>query len=421
MRRKTDYTGNEQHLQVLKESVRRGSNRFWNQWRKNHPRVVPDLRGVILAGAWLRAFNFDRARLDGAVLDRADLASVRLEQASLRAADLYYANLSSVHGRKANLSGARLGNATLRRGDFRSATFLDDAYLNHANCQEANFSRAKLAGANLTDADLTSTRFDGADLTGAQLDGAILNRSSFLGASLRSASVGGAFIRHVQTDRKTDQRDLGVDVHVVWERARGRMIEFDQAQDLRLAQFHDVVDEHGAVANLISASAKRVVLILGRFLPRRKRVLDRLADALRARGKVPVVFDFPGPAEREVSDTVRFIAGMSQFIVVDLTKASSVPLELQATIPDLMVPVLPIVQSGEAVFAMFSDLQRRYAWIQPTVSYKDADQLVRHVDDAIIDRAERAAELIAAARQISAGPPVSVARLKRRSVKPRRR
>jgi len=263
MRRKTDYTGNEQHLQVLKESVRRGSNRFWNQWRKNHPRVVPDLRGVILAGAWLRAFNFDRARLDGAVLDRADLASVRLEQASLRAADLYYANLSSVHGRKANLSGARLGNATLRLGDFRSATFLDDAYLNHANCQEANFSRAKLAGANLTDADLTSTRFDGADLAGAQLDGAILNRSSFLGASLRSASVGGAFIRHVQTDRKTDQRDLAVDVHVVWERARGRMIEFDQAQDLRLAQFHDVVDEHGAVANLISASAKRVVLILG--------------------------------------------------------------------------------------------------------------------------------------------------------------
>jgi len=294
MRRKTDYAGNEQHLQVLKESVRRGSNRFWNQWRKNHPRVVPDLRGVILAGAWLRAFNFDRARLDGAVLDRADLASVRLERASLRAADLYYANLSSVHGRKANLSGARLGNATLRLGDFRSATFLDDAYLNHANCQEANFSRAKLAGANLTDADLTSTRFDG-----AQLDGAILNRSSFLGASLRSASIGGAFIRHVETDRKTDQRDLGVDVHVVWERARGRMIEFDQAQDLRLAQFHDVVDEHGAVANLISASAKRVVLILGRFLPRRKRVLDRLADALRARGKVPVVFDFPGPLWNE--------------------------------------------------------------------------------------------------------------------------
>jgi hypothetical protein len=213
------------------------------------------------------------------------------------------------------------------------------------------------------------------------------------------------------TDRTTNQRNLSVDVHVVWDRPRGQLVEFAEANDLRLAQFHDVVDEHGAVAYLISASVKRVVLILGRFLPSRKRVLDRLAEALRVRGKIPVVFDFPGPEEREISDTVRFIAAMSQFIVVDLTKASSVPLELQATIPDLMVPVLPIVQSGEDVFAMFSDLQRRYAWIQPTVSYTSAAQLVRHVDAAIIDRAKVAADQIAAVRQESVRQPINVARL----------
>ena len=293
--------------------------------------------------------------------------------------------------------------------------------MRHVNGREANFSRAKLAGANLSDADLSSACFDGADLSGAQLDEAILNRTSFLGTNLRTASVSGTFIRRVETDRKTDQRDLSVDVHVVWERPRGQMVEFDNADDLRLAQFHDIVDERGAVAFLLSASAKRVVLILGRFLPRRKRVLNRLAEALRARGKIPVVFDFPGPAERELSDTVRFIATMSQFIVVDLTKASSVPLELQATIPDLMVPVLPIVQSGEAIFAMFSDLQRRYAWIQPTVSYTSADQLARHVDDAIIDRAKAAADQIAAMRQIGMRPPVSVERLKPRGGKTRKR
>lgn len=411
MRRIVEYAGNEQHLQLLKESLRRGSGRFWNQWRRDHPRVVPDLRSVVLAGRWLRRFNFDRARLDGAVLDRADLAGARLERASLRGATLDNANLESAHGRKANLSGARMRDATLRLGDFRGATLLGDAYMRHVNCREANFSRARLAGANLSEADLTRACFDGADLTGAHLDEAILNRTSFLGASLHTAGVSGTFIRRVETDRKTDQRGLRVDVHVVWERRRGQMVEFDDADDLRLAQFHDVVDERGAVAFLISASAKRVVLILGRFLPRRKRVLYRLAEALRARGKIPVVFDFPGPSEREVSDTVRFIAAMSQFIVVDLTNASSVPLELQATIPDLMVPVLPIVQSGQAVFAMFSDLQRRYAWIQPTVSYRNADQLVRHVDKAILDRAKAAAEQIAVVRQLSGRSPVSVDRL----------
>jgi uncharacterized protein YjbI with pentapeptide repeats len=415
MPRTLDYAGNEQHLQLLKESLRRGSARFWNQWRRNHPRVVPDLRGVVLAGKWLRRFNFDRARLDGGVLDRADLGAARLERASLRGATLDNANLTAARGRQVNLSGARMRDATLRLGDFRGATLLAGTYMRHVNGREADFSRAKLPGANLAEADLTLACFDGADLTGAHLDDAILNRTSFLGARLRTASVSGTFIRRVETDRKTDQRDLRVDVRVVWDRPRGQMVEFDHADDLRLAQFHDVVDERGAVAFLISAGAKRVVLILGRFLPRRKRVLDRLAEALRARGKIPVVFDFPGPSERELSDTVRFIAAMSQFIVVDLTNASSVPLELQATIPDLMVPVLPIVESGQAVFAMFSDLQRRYTWIQPTVSYRSADQLVRHVDEAIIDRAKAAAEQIAAVRRISARPPVGVERVASRA------
>lgn len=405
---KWEFAGNEKHLAILKESLRRQSPRFWNRWREEHPRAVPDLRRVILAGRWLRGFNLARAKLDQAILARTDLAGVHLERASLREADLEYANLSSVHALGADLTGARLRGATLRQGDFRKTICLDETRFVHANLREADFSGAKMAEAELSQADLTKTRFDGADLTRASLSDAILVETSFLGAKLRNANVGGAFIRRVQTDDKTDQQSLGVDVHVVWERRSGEIIEFTEADDIRLAQFHDVIEEHGSVANLISAGSKRVVLILGRFLPRRKRVLNRLADALRNRGKVPVIYDFPGPEDREMSDTVRFIAGMSQFIVVDMTKASSVPLELQATIPDLMVPVLPIIESGHTVFSMFSDLQRRYSWIQPTVSYKDADQLVRYVDEAILDRADEAAKQIKERRAASARPPVSV-------------
>src|SRR5262249_38685893 len=140
--------------------------------------------------------------------------------------------------------------------------------------------------------------------------------------------------------------------------------------------------------------------------------------ALGDRGKIAVIFDFPSPEDREISDTVRFIAGMAEFIVVDLTKASSVPLELQATIPDLMIPVLPIIESGHPVFAMFSDLQRRYFWIQPTVRYKDADQLVKYVDDAIVARAELAAAEIRKRRAVCVRAPVSVARVKYTQLEP---
>jgi len=416
---KAVFTGNEEHLQILKESLRRRTPHFWNQWRKRHPRVVPDLRGLVLAGGFLRGFNLTRALLDYAVLRRTDLAGVHLEFASLKGADLISAELSSVHAEKANLSGANCRGATLHRADFRGAICLEQTYLAHANLREANFSKARMMDATISQADLTKTRFDGADLTGASLDDAILDETSLLGTKLQGASVGGTFIRRVKTDNKTDQRGLSVDVHVAWDRRPGEMIMFTEANDIRVAQFHNIVDEPGSVGKLLAATTKRVVLILGRFLPRRKRVLDRLAQALRDRGKIAVIFDFPSPTDREISDTVRFIAGMSEFIVVDLTKASSVPLELQATIPDLMVPVLPIIQSDHKAFAMFSDLQRRYFWIQPTVSYKNSVQLVRYVDDAIVACAERAAEQIKE-RRISVRAPVSVVQASRGARKKRR-
>lgn len=411
------FQGNEKHLQILKESLRRRTPHFWNRWRQRHPKVVPDLRGLVLAGGSLRGFNLRRVRLDDANLSRADLAGVHLEGASLKGAKLISAELSSVHAQKVNLSGANCRGATLSQGDFRAAVCLDGTYLAHANLRGANFTRARMIEATLSRADLTRACFDGANLTRASLGDAILDETSFLGTKLQGAGVGGTFIRRVKTDEKTDQRELLVDVHVAWERRPGEMVKFTEANDIRVAQFHNIVDEQGSVGKLLAATTKRVVLILGRFLPRRKRVLDRLAIALGERGKIAVIFDFPSPEDREVSDTVRFIAGMAEFIVVDLTKASSVPLELQATIPDLMIPVIPIIQSGYPVFSMFSDLERRYFWIQPTVSYKDADQLVKYVDDAIVARAESAAEQIKKRRVVSVRAPVSVARVNHKARK----
>ena len=175
-----------------------------------------------------------------------------------------------------------------------------------------------------------------------------------------------------------------------------------------VAQFYDVIAEHGAVGKLISAGSMSVVLILGRFTVERKRVLEALAHALRVRGKTPVIFDFQGPENRELIDTIRFIGGMAELIVVDLTAASSVPLELQALVPDLMVPVLPIVQSRRPVYAMFADLVRRYFWVLPPVSYSNERELLRHLDSAILRRAGRVAEEIKRRRQNAVRKPRSI-------------
>ena len=343
--RKSSFAGSEAHLKILKESLRRKSPRHWNRWRADNPRVVPDLRGLVIR-SWLRGFDLRRVKLDGATLVTADLGGVHLEQASLRDAELMHSNLSHIKADEADFSDANLRTATLEGAKLAQAVCID-TYFGRANLSGAHFTHAKLKDARFSGANLTRACFDGADLTGADLGRAVLDSTSFLGARLVRTNLCDAFIRRVKTDEHTVQRSLGVDVHVAWGRPQGEMITFTDANDIRLAQFHDAVEEYGAVASLIAAGARRVVLLLGRFSRPRKYVLNRLAAALRDRGKVAILFDFPGPHDREISDTVRFIAGMSQFIVVDMTDASSVPLELQATIPDLMVPVLPIVQSGE--------------------------------------------------------------------------
>jgi len=387
------FRGDEFHLQLLKLSIREGDRNAWNGWRKQNPQIVPDLRGVSLPGARLSWWNLSGARLDHANLARADLQNANLQSASLARTVLVWSVMRAAKAHGADFSGANLRDAHLSGADCREACF-EEGYLSRADLSHADLRDARLAGANLSEANLTQTRFDGADLSEVELGNAVLDRTSLRGATLRGANVSGCFIRRVQTDAETEQSDLCIDVTVAWGRDGTVSVATAHADDLQIAQFQNIVDEPGAVGKLLAATSRRVVLILGRFKRQRKAVLRALAKALNARGKTAIIFDFPAPQQREISDTVRFIAGMSEFIVVDLTDPSSVPLELQATVPDLMVPVLPIIQPGQRAFAMFADLQQRYFWIQPTLQYRNAAELVQYVDDAVIERARQAAQLI---------------------------
>jgi hypothetical protein len=129
------------------------------------------------------------------------------------------------------------------------------------------------------------------------------------------------------------------------------------------------------------------VLILGRFSEERKPVLDALRDALRNKGFLPIVFDFECPKERDFTETVKVLAGLSCFVIVDITNPRSAPLELQATVPDYMIPFVPILQEGESAFSMFSNLQTKYNWVLGTLMYDSCENLIKVLDDAVINPA----------------------------------
>jgi hypothetical protein len=78
---------------------------------------------------------------------------------------------------------------------------------------------------------------------------------------------------------------------------------------------------------------------------------------------------------------------MSCFVIADITNPKSAPLELQATVPDYMIPFVPILQDGEPEFSIFSNLQTKYDWVLRTLRYDSFHNLIANLDDAVINPA----------------------------------
>ncbi len=150
---------NQEHLDLLKQGVE-----TWNQWRKEHPDIVPDLSGANLYDADLSIANLGGANLSKAMLFKADLRGADLHKADLRGANLGAAKL-----RAADLSQADLRGADLRGADLREAN------LYAANLRAADLFDAYVLGANLSQADLSEANLSMSDLSEAVISGTILS------------------------------------------------------------------------------------------------------------------------------------------------------------------------------------------------------------------------------------------------------
>jgi uncharacterized protein YjbI with pentapeptide repeats len=375
----------------------------WNVWRDGDPAFsVPDLSGANFNGSNLSGANLHRADLSGANLSKADLSKAEFNRADLRGADLSGANLSgaTLGGadlNDANLSGANLSKADLSKADLSKADLgggvdLSGANLSGANLYQANLYQANLSGAdlrtarviaaNLYEADLSRANLSGVNLDGANLSGANLKDANLKDANLRAAAL-------VDTDLR------GADLtgcHIYGISAWGVKLERAKQQNLiitpprepqitvdniEVAQFVYLLFHNEKIRDVIDTIGKKGVLLLGRFTEGRIEILEGLRDKLRSLGFVPMVFNFDKPETKDFTETVRLLANLSRFVIVDITNPRSTPLELQAIVPDYMVPFVPILQEGQEPFAMFVDLQNRYDWVlEPVIGYSSAAGLI---------------------------------------------
>ena len=291
--------------------------------------------------------NVRRGRTFGeARLDRLDLQGVDLRRADLRQATLTGTDLTG-----ANLGGARI------RLRLEEGSYLTDADL----------SGAVLVGANLRGVNLHGAALDWADLRGADLGWANLVQARVHGAKFSGSHVYGSSVWDIE-GVPSEQHDLVVTPD-------------DQApvtvDDLELAQFIYLLLNNERLRNVIDTITSKAVLILGRFSTRAARPLGDPRKHSEMHDYVPILFDFEVPTHRDETETVRTLAGMARFVIVDLTEARSVPQELQAIIPDLMVPIRPVIAAEDEAWSMFRNFLK-YPWVvREPFRYADLPHLIR--------------------------------------------
>ncbi|MBN3519314.1 pentapeptide repeat-containing protein [Algoriphagus lutimaris] len=422
---------NQEQLEILKKGIGE-----WNEWRKNNPEIYLDLsyanlkdylfvdssnqsgmyginlkgvnlQGVDLSNAQGWKCNFENANLcdtifcgasfaqsnfENANLSKSNLSNGMFGKSSFKTANLSSANLSSANFfnvefiqailNNANLSYANLERSNLMYGNFVNAD-LSNAKIIDANLANADFSNAILKEAFLSYSDLTETNFRGADLSGSDLTVTSCVQTIFENANINNSRIYGASVWNLKTEGLKQN-------NLIFSRRTEAELMVD---DIEVAQFIYLILNNNKIRNVLGTIANKGVLILGRFTSERKKILDAIRDKLRHLGYLPMMFDFEKVSSKDFTETIKILAGMSRFVIADISNPSSSPLELQATLPDYKIPFVPIIEAGQHPFAMFKDLTV-YPWCLDVIQYDSEESLIRGFQKGIIDRAIEAEKRI---------------------------
>jgi Pentapeptide repeats (8 copies) len=356
---------NRQQLSILKQGTL-----SWNDWRKKNPDVRPDLYEASMAGANVRGANLSGANLGGAELGSTDLQEVNLLGAELVEADLQGANLH-----KADLG-------------FADLTFahLSGANLTNARLWKADLTAAKLGGADLTNADLTmamlrETDFSGANLCDAILDYAVLRETNLRQANLTGCSVCGLSAWNIDLEG-------AIQANLVITLPSEPAIMVDA---LEVAELLYLLLNNKQLHGVITGITSNIVLILGRFTPESKPVLEAIRDELRTRQYTPLLFNFEKPLSRDFSQSLRTLARMARFIIADLSLHKSIAQELRAILPGTVVAVQPLLNGSRRLFSMFPDF-KQYPYVLPGYRYNSVADLQATLEEKVIKPAEEKAK-----------------------------
>jgi hypothetical protein len=162
---------------------------------------------------------------------------------------------------------------------------------------------------------------------------------------------------------------------------------------LDVAQFVHLLLASPKLREVFDTITTKVVLIFGRFTSERLTILEAVRTLLRQHDYVPILFNFEGPENLNVRATVEIVARLARF-VVDLTDVKAVDQELQAIVPQIKVPIRPLLLEGtEPLGPVLQTLWHDYPdRLLKVHRYYDLDGLLASFKEKVIDPAEASAK-----------------------------
>jgi uncharacterized protein YjbI with pentapeptide repeats len=279
------------------EVVVRKGVKAWNEFvRSAGATFRPDFRT-----ADLRACDLTGGAFVGANFSDANLSNAILVEANFQFATFHRTNLCGIRGIRSDFRNAGLFDCDIRKASLQGACFSSAVLLN------CDLSNSVLADSYLMDSRISGLKMrdavlDGADLSGCSLSNSDLTRASLVGVDLTNAHLGRLRLNQA---RLMNSRVHGTSA---WDLPLNECIQSElvitpylmpeiRVDNLETAQFIYVLLNNKNVGHLIDTITSKVVLILGRFTPERKAILDAIRDDLRKRNYTPVLFDFEALSE----------------------------------------------------------------------------------------------------------------------------
>lgn len=255
-----------------------------------------------------------------------------------------------------NFSGMNLSSISVS-GAFAEGLNLQGSVFEDSHFEEGDFSRANFSGATFR-----NTKFNKTILTGAFFDDATfvncnLNRVNLVGASfhikeITETVVYGIAAWDMQTSDDMKQSKLVIEkTYALYSDLIQQGKVPMMVDDIELAQFVYYLSNHKKIRDALNILNDRGVLLLGRFKDGGLERLYSMREWFQGKGYMAMIFDFLRPDNLSLTETVVTMAGLSKFVVVDLS-GSSIPAELQSILSQIKKPVLAF---GDP-YALFPDL-----------------------------------------------------------------